>query len=128
MKSLKWRLSERPSVDNITDLVDAGIISKEEARQIILDTVEVDPITLEDLQSEVKLLRKLVLEIAERHPQTIVKIIEKEVKKQDWWTPNWTISTSQPKWFNDYTTLYCSATGSTAGDSGTSLTATSYTA
>ena len=66
--ALKWRLKERPTAENLERLVSAGILKSEEARQIILDKVEVDPVTIEDLQAEIKLLRKLVLEMTENRP------------------------------------------------------------
>lgn len=99
MKALKWRLQERPTADNVTKLVTAGIISAEQARQIILDEVDIDPVTLEDLQTEVKLLRKMVLELSNNKTAPIIHIIEKEVERMPY--------KKEPYWFTDYT-MWCS--------------------
>ena len=75
-KILKWRLSEKPTASALEDLVKSQIITKEEARQIILDETEYNSKDFDDVLEEIKLLRKLVLELAEKSPQTIIKIIE----------------------------------------------------
>lgn len=75
-KQLRWRLSERPTVDNIEKLLSLGIIDKTEAKQIALEEDEIKVKSLKDLESEIALLRELVLELSKKQPQTIVKIIE----------------------------------------------------
>lgn len=103
---LKWRLSERPSVDAIEKLLGAGIITKEEARQIILDESEVEPKTVEDLQHELRLLRELVLSLAARQPETVIKIIEREIEKPY----------VKPYWSNPYMVWCSSTTANTVSD------------
>lgn len=75
-KILKWRLSEKPTASSLQDLVKSQIITKEEARQILLDETEYNSKDFDDIMEEMKLLRKLVMELAEKQPQTIIKIIE----------------------------------------------------
>lgn len=78
-KILKWRLSEKPTVTSLKELVDSKIITTEEARQILLDETQFNSKDFDDVLEEIKLLRKLVLEVAERqhNPETIIKIIER---------------------------------------------------
>jgi polyhydroxyalkanoate synthesis regulator phasin len=78
---LKWRLSERPTPENLLKLVESGIISKEEAKKIVLDEGEVNQTDIEALKGEMTILRKMVLELSDKTGKTteIVRIIEKEV-------------------------------------------------
>jgi hypothetical protein len=98
-KSLKWRLKEAPTSEALGHLLAAGILTKEEARQIILDDGTVEPSDLETIKGELALLRQIVLDLSSRSPQTVIKIIEREV---DRW-PNY-----QPHFYNPYT-VWCSS-------------------
>lgn len=106
-KVLKWRLSEKPTVENLKSLVDSQIITKEEAKKIVLDESVVSQADIEEIKAEIKLLRKIVLEGNSR--TEIIRIIEKEIPT---WKPYW-------GWNQVYTT-YCSndltfGAGSTGG-------------
>ena len=102
-KILKWRLSEKPTAASLQDLVKSQIITKEEARQILLDETEFNSKDFDDVLEEMKLLRKLVLEVAERQPQTIIKIIEsnpvyiRDYPRYPWIQPyvTWCANTAQ---------------------------------
>lgn len=91
---LKWKLKEKPTTENVVELVNAHIITKEEARQIVLEkTEDIKMSDIESIKEEVKLLRKLVLELIDKKPsEVIVKIIEKNIinvpyKYNEWTTP-----------------------------------------
>lgn len=75
-KILKWRLSEKPTVESLTKLVENNILTKEEARQILLDETEYNSKDFDDVLKEIELLRSLVLESLNKQPQTVIKIIE----------------------------------------------------
>jgi hypothetical protein len=64
---LIWRLSERPTVDNISKLVEQGIINQAQARKLLFEETTNSQIkTMEDVQKELVLLRRLVSEIAQK--------------------------------------------------------------
>lgn len=97
-KQLKWRLSEKPTVESIEKLINLKIIDEKEAKQLLLDEEEVKPKTLLDLQTEIGLLRELVLDIAKRNPSETIKIIEKHIDhtpyypwKYQYISPYWTV-------------------------------------
>lgn len=98
IKTLKWRLSERPSPDNILKLVEGGIITKEEAKGIILDEVSVDEVGLNSVKEELALLRKLILDSTTPN-NVLIKIIEKNIEPHHNWG-----------WTNPYT-AWCSTSG-----------------
>lgn len=104
VKVLKWRLSEKPTVESITQLLQTGIITKDEARQILLDETEINSKDFSDVLEEIKLLRTLVLEVASKEPNTIIKIIESSpIVIRDYTRP----------WNNPYIAYCSSAAGST---------------
>lgn len=105
-KILKWRLAEKPTAQSLQDLVKSQIITKEEARQILLDEGEYTSKDLQEIKDEIALLRKLVLETSNGF--NIIKIIEKEVPT---WKPYW-------GWTNPYIT-YCSTNGNSLIGNGT---------
>lgn len=82
-KQLKWRLSERPTVESIERLIALGVITKEEAKMLLLDEDEIRPKSLKDLENEIGLLRELVLDISKRQPFVInpIQIIERHVER-----------------------------------------------
>lgn len=103
-KVLKWKLSEKPTADNISRLVSQGILNKEEARSIILDESELsskDLKNIDDLMKEVELLRKLFLE-SSRDNIKVIKIIEKEIDR----------ATSYPNYWTYPYTVWCSSVSS----------------
>lgn len=104
-KILKWRLAEKPTAQTLQDLVKSQIITKEEARQILLDETQFNSKDFDDVLEEIKLLRKLVLEISERQPMNIIKIIEsspiiKYYDKNPWLQPYITWSCNQAQTSN----------------------------
>lgn len=103
---LKWRLSEKPTVDNVSQLVSQGILTKEEARSIILDESEVsskDLKNVDDLMKEIELLRNLFLE-SQNNNIKVVRIIERELNRY----PSY-----EYKWTYPYTTWCSSQTSGT---------------
>lgn len=87
-KILKWRLAEKPTAQNLQDLVKSEIITKEEARQILLDETQFNSKDFDDVLNEITLLRKLVLELSNIQPTTIVKIVKEYVPH---YPGSWTI-------------------------------------
>ena len=102
-KILKWRLSEKPSVTAIKELVDSKIITTEEARQIILEETEYNSKSFQEVLDEIKVLRELVLKLSERESKEIIKYIQLQsnwtslpFRNDYWYQPylNWCTSQS----------------------------------
>jgi len=92
-KILKWRLKDKPTVDDVTQLLDKGLLSKDEARQIILDETDIKHSDILALQDEIKLLRELVLKISEQNSRLqVIKIIERNIDNVPFrWTQPYTV-------------------------------------
>lgn len=103
-KTIKWRLAEKPSPENLLKLIEGGVLTKEEAKQIVLDDSEVSQSDIDTIKSELELLRKMVLE--QGNSREIIKIIEKEIPIYVRKYPRY-----EPYWWNDYK-IYCSNQGS----------------
>ena len=56
-EELRWRLKEQPSTESLRDLVKDGILSKEEAREILFSKETED---IASLKKEVEVLRDVV--------------------------------------------------------------------
>ncbi len=114
-KILKWRLSERPTPENLLKLVESGIMTKEEAKSIVLDEGEINSSDIDSIKNELELLRKMVLSISEKteNRTEIIKIIEKEIpiyRDRYPYVPQW-------PWWKD-NVIWCASNGS--------VTATNY--
>ena len=108
-KNLVWRLSQKPTVEDLKNAVEAQIISKEEAKQMLVreeDEKKIDQDELKDLKDEIKLLRELVLA---NLGTSQVKIIEKHY--HDDWYPRWSSWTSGMIGDRMPVSMYCSAAG-----------------
>ena len=112
---LKWRLKELPSPESLDKLVASGILSKDEARQILFSEDEIK--TEEDrdkdsLKSEIKFLRELVEKLSSSQTRTIevIRTIEKPYWQWGWYkpyevwcdSPSFTTTTSTPDTGNAY--------------------------
>lgn len=84
-KTLKWRLSERPTVENVSQLLSNGILTKEEARQIILEESAIKQSDIEDIKSEIKVLRDLIL--SQPNPQYVQIIRQYQTPNHGWGNP-----------------------------------------
>ncbi len=73
-KTIKWRLTKLPSVEELQSLVKDKIISQEEARTILFNEIEDDGRDVESFETEIKFLRELVDKLSER--SKIVEIIK----------------------------------------------------
>jgi len=114
-KTIKWRLGKLPDPLELQGLVRDEIITKEEAREILFSTEE-----LEDrkaLEAEIKFLRQLVDKLANNSKIVeTIRYIEKPYYKWNWYQPYATWCSSIPA--SSYTV--------TSGSSGTSTANTVY--
>lgn len=83
-----WRLKEAPTPENLRQLVQDGILSKEEAREILFSSETEDERDKKSLESEITFLRELVEKLAKRSDTiTTIKTIEVPYRKWDWYRP-----------------------------------------
>lgn len=72
-KQLIWRLKEQPSVHELEILLDKGVITKDEAREILFRDQEgvEDSEKIKALEDQVKFLEKVVDALSQRKSTTI---------------------------------------------------------
>lgn len=89
-KKIIWRLKETPTSEHLRELVKDGILSKDEAREILFSEVEPSERSVESLKEEIKFLRDLVMKLSHSNNTTIIETI-REVQKPyirwEWWHP-----------------------------------------
>jgi len=96
-KKIIWRLKEQPTSEMLRELVKDGILTKEEAREILFNLEEQTDRDIEGLKSEIKFLRELVEKLAQNKGQIIERIreVEKPYWRQYlWWEPYWKWTTT----------------------------------
>jgi hypothetical protein len=70
-KNLTWKLKEMPTGGELADLVETGVISKEEAREIMFGSAENDKEKVKALEEQLEFLRDLVKELSKNRTTTI---------------------------------------------------------
>ena len=88
-KKMIWRLKEQPSTESLRELVKDGLLTKDEAREILFSSREEDERDVESLQSEIKFLRDLVEKLSKSQTKTveIIREIEKPYYSRPWYRP-----------------------------------------
>lgn len=87
---LKWRLSALPETHEVAHLVKEGILTKEEAREILFSLETDEDRDKKSLQEEIKFLRELVQKLSNNQTSKIVETIryvEKPYTKFEWYQP-----------------------------------------
>lgn len=87
---IKWRLKALPETHEIAHLVKEGILTKEEAREILISLETDDDRDKKSLQDEIKFLRQLVESLSSSRSKIIetIRYVEKPYINQQWW-PNY---------------------------------------
>ena len=87
-KKIIWRLKEQPSSESLRELVKDGILTKEEAREILFSQQEDTERDSESLKAEIKFLRELVEKLSNRS-QIIreVEIVKVPYYHSSWYQP-----------------------------------------
>lgn len=113
-KKLKWRLSRLPEAQEVSQLVNDKIITKEESREILFSEVDEKDAETKDLKSEIEFLRKLVEKLSNKSQiiQTI-RTIEKPYYQWGWYQP-------YQVWCNSGTALVSGTVNSLNVSNGTS--------
>ena len=92
-KKIVWRLKESPSTDKLSQLVKDGILTKDEAREILFSSEEITERDIKSYQEEIKFLRELVEKLSQNRSQIITTIKEievpiiREIKRNPWYDP-----------------------------------------
>lgn len=84
-----WRLGKLPTPAELQDLVKTEILTKEEAREILLNTETEEDRDKKSLESEIKFLRELVAKLSENRSKIVetIKYIEKPYFRYEWYQP-----------------------------------------
>lgn len=95
---IKWRLKEQPTSESLRELVATGLLTKEEAREILFSLEDDQARDKESLQEEIKFLRELVQKLSSDRAQIVktIEYVQVPYKKYDWYQPY---------------QVYCSSTG-----------------
>lgn len=89
-KKIKWRLSALPTPTEVAELVKDGILTKDEAREILFSLETDSDRDTKGLQDEIKFLRELVQRLSHNSRTEIVKTIEfinNPYHKHGWFKP-----------------------------------------
>lgn len=88
-KQLKWRLSKLPTPDEVLKLVNDKLITKEEARDILFSEEKKEEVIKENLETEIKFLRKLVEKLSQNNTEVVetIKLVQKPYYQYDWYKP-----------------------------------------
>lgn len=70
-RNLTWKLGELPTAGELAELVEADVISKEEAREIMFGAVDNDKEKIQALEEQVDFLRSLVTDLSKRSTTVI---------------------------------------------------------
>jgi len=128
-KKLVWRLANLPNPSDVAKLVTDGIISQEEARDILFSSETKEDRDKKSLESEIQFLRDLVEKLSSDRSKVVevIRTIEKPYYDYHWYRPYavWCSNTPQLTYgtgttllnTNAANTLTLSGTTSTAGSS-----------
>lgn len=117
MKKNIWRLSTQPTVDEITTLLDKGVITKQEAKEILFrNEEEIKTDQLKEIKEDIKFLRDMVLQLSKKSPEIVYKDIYRYIEKHPYTYPYW------KKWYT-----LCSDTAKNVGDNVTYNAMASFT-
>lgn len=111
-KKLVWRLKEQPSSESLRQLVTDGLLTKEEAREMLFSSETEEDRDKKSLESEIKFLRSLVDQLSKNNNTRIVEVV-KEIQvpysKWNWYKPYevWCTNTTQD--FKDTNTVFCNS-------------------
>ena len=87
---LIWRLKEQPSSESLRELVADGILTKDEAREILFSSETAEDRDKKGLESEIKFLRELVDKLSSNKLSRVVEVIKevyKPYERWDWYKP-----------------------------------------
>lgn len=85
---IKWRLANRPTPDEVGMLYAAGLLTKEEAREILISHETDEDRDKQSLQEEIKFLRSLVSSLSARSSIVEhIRTIQDPWHSKPWYVP-----------------------------------------
>lgn len=97
---LVWRLSKLPTPEELLQLVDAKIITNEEAKEVLFSTETEEDVQISDLQSEITFLKEVVERLSRNQQPKIIEVIrevERPWRTKPWFDPYYQWSTNDGK-------------------------------
>ena len=89
-KELKWRLGKLPTPDEVLKLVNDKVITKDEARDILFKTEEVEEKSEDELKAEIKFLKEVIEKLSNGQYSRIVEVVKDYYPiypQQPWFQP-----------------------------------------
>lgn len=87
-RNLTWKLSELPTAGELAELVDAEVMTKEEARDMMFGSPESDKDKIKALEDQVALLLELVKSLSNKSPQ-IINVPYTYARTGPYWEKYW---------------------------------------
>lgn len=91
MTKIVWRLKEQPSSESLRELVKDGLLTKDEAREILFTAESKQDRDVESLKEEIKFLRDIIATLGKPTPATIIetiRVVEKPIYiERPWYKP-----------------------------------------
>lgn len=90
-RNLTWKLKELPTASELADLVDAGILKPEEAREMVVGTKQHDKDKIVALEKMVEFLQGVVTELSKNRPTytPIQKTVYIDRAVRPYWNQLW---------------------------------------
>lgn len=120
---IKWRLSKLPSVEEVSLLVEKGVLKNEEAREILFSHETEEDRDKKSLQDEIKFLREMVQRLTQSRTQLVetIRYVEKPFVNTPWYPQYQTFCDNQTG-FSGLSTVNLSNQSVLTSTAGTSLT------
>lgn len=108
----KWRLGALPKPTELTLLTKEGLLTKDEAREILISLETEEDRTKKSLQEEIKFLRELVAKLTTSRSVIVenIRVIEKPYRQYEWYQPYYQYATTAGTSSLTYTTGTAGAT------------------
>jgi len=114
---ISWRLKEQPTSESLRELVKDGILTKEEAREILFSLQDTDERSIDGFKLEIKFLRELIDKLVSDRTKVVEIIREREPywKRYEWYQPYyaWSSNSNQLLCGTDYTVTTTNQAGMT---------------
>lgn len=88
-KKIVWRLSKLPTPDEVSVLLKDGVLTKDEAREILFSHETEEERDTKSLEAEIKFLRELVEKLSTNRSNIIetIRYVEKPYYNNGWFKP-----------------------------------------
>lgn len=80
---LRWRLKGAPTLEDVTTMLDNGIINQEEARQILFSELDKNG-QRKALEEQVEFLKDIIDRLSKQPPQVVWKYVESYSPRNPW--------------------------------------------